>query len=799
MDRKSLEKLGYFEVMEAVAHHTSLPAAQALVRSARPMTDAAALHEEAALVGEAMDCLQRGLDLPAAGAIDADFLLGVLRQAHSTFTAADAAQLAALCEAAEEFRAFRRRGAKSAFRLAELCGAMPPLAELRRRIEEVIGPDGRVRDDASPDLQRIRRQIAARERERQTAIERLTRRLFDVGRLRDNYYSIRGEDRFVVPVKAGEHNRVAGILHDVSQSGETYFIEPAEMVALTNELMSLRAREEVETIKVLKALTSDARSQLPALEKAAALLARLEASFARARFGESHGWKLCAAGRDGGVLDLRDCHHPLLAMRRPEQSQPNSLALRPEDRAVVISGPNAGGKTTLLKMTGLVAALAQSAMPLPMSPDSHVPLFRAIFADIGDEQDISTGTSSFSAHVRQLSRIIREAHEAALVLLDEIGGSTDPEEGAALAAGVLETLAAQGALTLATSHYTVLKDWAHNTPFARNVSFYLDAATHKPTFHLMMDVPGVSEAFVVAREEGLPEEVLRRAERHIEPERRQLAELLVEVQRKDAQLRRLQQDNEQMMAALERERAEVKVLQKELEREKRIYRAELLRDKEAELRQMRADLEQIIARQPSRQTLERARRALAAVQKETARERQRVEDVQVRFVAAGRLKPGMRLKIREMSDPVELVSLDHKKARALVRAGTLSMTVRFDDIEGEVKPPRAEEKEKAGGAGTGSTSGARPSGFSIHKARENVPLELDLHGRRVEEALELVDRYLNDALLANLPYARILHGIGTGALRNAIREFLKTHPLVKSWRAGTAEEGGIGSTTVYFK
>lgn len=794
MERKSLDKLGYFDVLAAAAQCTAFPPAREAVLNAAPLTDAAALADLISLVGEAMDCLQRGLDLPGAGAIEAEGILAVLRQAHAVLMPGQLVQLGALCTAADQFRAFRRQAEKHAPRLAGLCGTLTSLAELRGRLAECVEQDGHIADAASDELRQVRRRLKSGERERQTAIEKITRRLFDAGRLQDNYHTIRGEDRIVVPVKAGEHTRVPGILHDVSQSGETYFIEPAEIVTLTNELFSLRAREEVEVAKVLRTLTEEARPHTLALEANVAALTHLETIFARARFGEQRGWRLCEVGGAARPLDLHEAHHPLLALSRPQDSQPNTFALAAGDRAVVISGPNAGGKTTLLKMAGLCAALAQAAVPLPLALGSHTPLFDAILADIGDEQDIAAGVSSFSAHVRNLTRIMKKARGAALVLLDEIGGSTDPEEGAALAAGVIEALAAQGALVLATSHYTVLKEWAHKTPGACNVSFYLDAATHKPVFNLMMDVPGVSEAFTVAREEGLPEEALRRAAGHVNPERRRLNDLLVEMQTKDAELRRLQRENEEMAGDLERERAEVEALQEELGREKRTFRQEMLRAKEAELRQMRGDLEQIIAKQPTKETLEKARRAMAAIQKETAQEREAVETMQIRFVASGRLRPGMQLKIRDMSDPAEIISVDQKKERAQVRVGVLEMTVKFSDIEGAVKQTKAHKEERARREG-----GAATPRYTVNRATLSVPLELDLHGKRVEEALDMADKYLSDAVVANLPQARILHGIGTGALRSAIREMLQTHPLVKSWRAGTPDEGGLGSTTVYFK
>lgn len=798
MERKSLDKLGYFDVLDAVGRCTAFPPAREAVLDAAPFTHAPALAEMIRLVREAMDCLQRGLDLPGAGSIAADDILAVLRQAHSVFSPGQLVQLAALCAASDQFRAFRRQAEKHAAQLAMLCGALTSLAELRGRLNDCVEPDGRITDGASDDLRQVRRRLKSGERERQSAVEKITRRLFDAGRLQDNYHTIRGEDRIVVPVKAGEHTRVPGILHDVSQSGETYFIEPAEIVSLTNELFSLRAREEVEVARVLRALTDEARPHLPAIEANVAALTRLEIIFARARFGEQRQWRLCEVGEAKRPLDLREAHHPLLALSRPKESQPNDFALAPEDRAVVISGPNAGGKTTLLKMAGLIAALAQAAVPLPLAPDSHSPLFDAILADIGDEQDIAAGVSSFSAHVRNLTRILDKSRGRALVLLDEIGGSTDPEEGAALAAGVIESLAAQGALVLATSHYTVLKEWAHKTPGARNVSFYLDAATHKPVFNLMMDVPGVSEAFTVAREEGLPPEALRRAAEHVNPERRNLNDLLVEMQTKDAELRRLQRENEQMSADLERERAEVEALQEELAREKRTFRQDMLRSKEAELRQMRRDLEQIIAKQPTKDDLERTRRAMAAIQRETAAEREVVEreateSMQIRFVAQGRLRPGMQLKIRDMSDPAEIISVDQKKERATVRVGTLEMTVKFSDIEGAVKQTKAFKDDQAKKKNAGAPR------YSVNRSTVSVPLELDLHGKRVEEALDMADKYLSDAVVANLPHARILHGIGTGALRSAIRDMLQTHPLVKSWRAGTPDEGGLGSTTVYFR
>jgi len=883
MDERTLESLQFAEALRDVAGHCQSPLGRERVEAARPLRTLAEVREALAPVSEAITLMDQGRDLSLDGLDDPRPVWDALGPEGHALDPEALSRVASFLEVVRRAAAYLAQVARDAPALGRLGGALSPAPHVERELRRCLRPDGSVADSASPDLDRLRSEIRREEARLRSLVDRLADELARANVLQDAYATQRG-GRYVFPVRSGQRGKVHGIVHGASNTGETMFIEPAALVQATNDLEELRQAEAREIHRVCLALTRLVRPLAPALRADTDRLALLDSVWGRARAARRRGWAIPRLV-ERGPLRLLDAHHPLLHARAPQSSVPARVSLEEGDRVLLLSGPNAGGKTTLLKTIGLVAALVQSGVPAPVSPDSQLPLFTDFWADIGDAQDVTTGQSTFSAHARRMAEMLRHAREHSLVLLDELGTATDPAEGAALATAFLETLLRRGGLTIATCHQTPLKQWAHETPGARNASFSLDERTRQPTFRLTLDVPGASEAFVIAGREGVPPPVLERARQRLNRGEADLAALLTSLGSRERSLalreeelaRRLKTLAEQ--EELARRRADL------LREERRRWRENLARERENLLAELRERIERRIAELPAREAevqrqrleLSRARREAQALQAEAAAERRRAGESLPPAPAREELLPGRRVFVPELreSGALRSVDLDRRRAHVLLDRGLIVETpldaltrppeespvlapvsgtlappaIDLDRLREEIaRPAGAAAKKKkvskkitrqaargardtieppplgkplAPAAGRATARGWRagrarpaPAAKSAQQdaacaagapgaglrfpPRGDISWQIDLHGKRVEEALEILDKYLDDAVVADLPYVKICHGQGTGALARAIREFLARHPHVAAWRFGQTEEGGGGGPIVSF-
>jgi DNA mismatch repair protein MutS2 len=464
-------------------------------------------------------------------------------------------------------------------------------------------------------------------------------------------------------------------------------------------------------------------------------------------------------------------------------SVPLDLPLGPDDRALIVSGPNAGGKTTALKTVGLLTLMFQSAMPVPVDAASNFRVFHRLLADIGDEQDVTSGISTFSSHIRRIAEMLKVADEATLILLDELGTATDPTEGGALAVAVVESLAERGSLALVTSHLGSLKAWTEQHPHARNASFHLNPNTQRPTYRLRLDMPGVSEALVIAEQQGLDHQIIERANALLPEGVYDLNRVLLRLEERERELAA------SLVLAAQRERAAEALLAQmetervELQEQRRRVKREFLEEKEAWLRDVRQQIEKQIAHLASREETLEAKRQVQALQDE-ARHEARTLDRDVPFApsALDRLKPGRLVRVEFLHDEGEIVSVNHERQR---------VTVLIRNVEVELTPDQVavlEEKPEPPGV----RRVRLPGGLSI-------PRDLDLHGLHVEEAIARVDKHIDLALRQDMDQIRIRHGRGTGALRRAVHEFLRQHQSVRSFRLAEEADGGDGVTVVDLK
>ena len=661
---------------------------------------------------------------------------------------------------------------------------------LEERITTALPAEDEVADSASPDLADIRRKMRATSARARDALNKILSSPSYAKALQEPIITMRS-DRYVLPVRADHKSAVPGLVHDISASGMTLFIEPMAAVKANNELRELAAREKLEIERILGELSAACAEYADDFSEDCVLLVRLDLIFAKARL--SFKMDAVPAGSTERGIVLRRARHPLLD---PAKAVPIDLTLGEDFDTLVITGPNTGGKTVALKTIGLLAAMNQCGLHIPAADGSALPVFNHILADIGDEQSIEQSLSTFSAHMKNIVQILDACGDRSLVLFDELGAGTDPTEGAALAISIIEYVRRCGAITAATTHYAELKIYATNEPGVQNASCEFDVETLRPTYRLLVGVPGKSNAFAISGRLGLPESIIRDAEGRIGTESRSF----------EATIEKL----EQTRLAMERDRTEAERLRKKAEEEEK--KASMLR---AEL-SVRLEKAEVKARRDAQRILDEARETADCVYAELDEMRRRINDEQEteeinrartelrrrlnehearlrspeetlpqeEKKSARPLRAGDTVQIKTMSVRAQVLSVS-KDGTVSLKAGIMTVTAKEDELLllEEAKPLK---QETAPIQGTGSRL--------MH-----VPTEIDLRGMESIEAVLAAERYLDSAAMAKLKTVTIIHGKGTGALRDAVRKMLKTNKLVKSWRQGLYGEGEAGVTVVELK
>jgi DNA mismatch repair protein MutS2 len=673
---------------------------------------------------------------------------------------------------------------RAAQKLFEDVHPYPPLAALARfarpprplaeGIEHAISGTAEVLDRASPKLGNLRADLRAAQVRLQQRLDGLLRSPELARALQEPIVTQRG-GRYVVPVKSEMRSAVKGIIHDQSASGATVFIEPLEILEANNALREAELAEKAEVQRVLDELSRRVEKDADELDTVVSALARLDLAMAKALLADALDCERPALDPDGR-LDLIQARHPLLVAQGGVVAI--DVRLGSDFRALVVTGPNTGGKTVTLKTIGLIVLMAACGLQIPAQRGSRVPIVKRVFADIGDEQSIAQSLSTFSSHLRNVVATLAEAEKGDLALLDELGAGTDPDEGAALAMAVLETLLARGVLVAATTHYPELKAFALSTSGVMNASVEFDAETLRPTYRVHVGLPGASNAFAIASRLGLDRGVLDRAESHLSELHRSLERTLREAERQRTELagtldqaRIAGEDARRATADAEREAAKVRDDADRALRRARTEADELLLQARRALHQA----EQARDKAAKRNLVDEAREALAGAE----RTREASRDDEPRPRATVPVAVGSPVLVEGVSEPGTLLAVDDK-GMAEVAAGPLRLRVPVSSLR---EAPAAEETLRSTRP---HVSGSAPS----------VPLQLDLRGARAEEALAVLDRYLNDAAVAGIDRLRIVHGKGTGALRAAVREMLATHPLVREHTAAAQNEGGEGATIV---
>ncbi len=779
MDEHALRVLEFGKVLNLLADEAAFSIGRELCLAVRPETDYAQAFEAQAQTAEMRLLDQMGIDVPFAGAHD-------IRPAIHAAGIGQVLEPGDLVEAAQTLRtawSAHRTIEKVRDRVPRLGFIASEIADLRRFTDEVdraITPRGEVADTASEQLASTRRELRVAEsrleqRAQAALVDAIRRGVAQEGLLTER------NGRKVIPIKADYRGQVQGIVHDVSSSGATVFVEPMGVVDAGNQVRELQLSEQREVRRVLQRLTALLGESEAAAQRTTMALAALDVLHAKIRLGRRMKAQLPPPGEvdtwfkpDGATRIVRG-RHPLLR----GDVVPTNIEVGGDYAGVLITGPNTGGKTVALKTLGLLTLMAQAGMALPCDEGSRFVCFGRVFADIGDEQSIEQSLSTFSSHMRNIIAILAKAEPGTLVLLDELGAGTDPAEGAALARSILETLLERGCTLVATTHHGELKIFAHNDPRLRNASVEFNIETLSPTYHLTVGLPGQSNALAIARRLGLSEEVLERASDQLAPEHFEFENLLGEIRAERHAASEARLGEEQARRDAEDLRVALAERRDTIEQERAAILGDAQREAEDTLARMRRELDAIKRKAAVRdfdthaadETLRELDADLGKLARSAKPRRETPEAVTFRKDVL----PGDTIHVRDIPQLGEALSPVGDDGRVEVQFGSLRMKVSVDRID------RIEQ------SGPSGEKVAVPTG-------PPVGMELDLRGQRAEAALEQFETYLDGAFRAGLPFVRIIHGKGTGALRAAIREALASHPLVRRFESAAPNEGGDGVT-----
>ena len=823
VNHASLRVLEFEPLRQLLRGYTQSPFGQRLVAELAPSTGRDWIENQQTLTSEIREFRRVGGKFDFAGLLEITAHLQKAKISGAVLETTEIRDVILVVDRAAEWREIALNP-PSAMKtpwtaVAHLSAGIVDFNDFLRGFRGKIQPDGTLEDKASPELARIRRETERQRRQIQESLRGYLRRLAEGGTVQDELITIRGE-RFVIPVKVEQKRRVQGVVHGASSSGQTVFIEPLETIEQNNELVRLLDEEQAEIHRILLEMTQRIGEHSDSIIAAVEILGEIELQFAKARFAEDYDCvpvQLPEHRRPEPAMDgrgrpslhepatrliLRNARHPLLERNLKSKSGsvvPITIELEGEARELVITGPNTGGKTVALKTLGLLALMAQSGIPVP-ADRAELPIFDAVFADIGDYQSIEQNLSTFSAHVTNIDFISRTATSQSLVLLDELGSATDPEEGAALAVAIAEHFRGIGCITVISTHHTSLKVYGANTSGVVNASVGFNETTLQPTYELKIGVPGASAGINIARRLGLNPSIIESAFSRLGTQARDVGEFL---DRLHADLR-----------AVDEERNQLRVREDELEREKVYLTAEGKKEQQAKIKEMEGKLESLLrdfeyhAREAVNMIQDRA--AAQKLSKDAERRISRLRrDFREQFdstivahsTGADKNDPHAQpqiIKHAAEGDTVKLKSVG-RPARITrriddnhfeVEIGAMKMKITRDDVA-EILARGSESPVNA--------ARARGISVSLQSENQNTPSEINVIGRTVDDATSEVEKFVDRAFLAGLPRVRVVHGSGMGILRKALRQFLQKHPHVESVTEPPQNEGGGGATVAELK
>ncbi len=794
MHEHTLRLLEFQKIRAAIAAQARMEATrQAIEHLVRPVTDRQAIARRRDAITEVVSLLLAGHDVVISDVPQPDEWLQRARIIDAFLSPQELLGVRGLLDNIASVRRFYNDHKSQAPIVASLVERLETLPELRRALADTIDDDAQVRDDATPELRRLRIEL------RQVR-QRLERRLQSMLSSPDLQDALAGDrptqrgGRLVLPVKANRWTSVGGLVHDRSNTGQTFFVEPAATIEMGNDLQNRAAEEENEVRRILLDLTNRLRPHLDDLREGFNVLVNVD--FLHAAGLYSRRWDMLPAdlAEDDRALELVDARHPLLqatlkAEGRQDQLVPLSIRIQDPVRTLAVTGSNTGGKTVTLKTVGLIALMAQSGLHVP-ARRAVLPVFDDVLVDIGDEQSIEQSLSTFSGHMAQIVRIMTSADERSLVLLDELGSGTDPAEGGALACAILQRLSQARAHVLVTTHLREVKIFCQDHPAMMNAAMEFDMQSLRPTYRLIQGEPGQSHAVAIARRLGLPDDVVSLAEQHLSDEHLNMESLLARLN-EDRRLLREQLDGAerdrrqaaQERQTLEQELGDLKKQRKAMLRDAYAQATGIVSNAERQMQNLLREVRSTGAEggagvEAAREQMRQRRRKLSAgAEQVSERDRPRL--------SAADLKPGQSVYVERFRSDGKIEAVDRRKNRVTVNVGGLTIEISPQDLS---RPAPQERSEQGQGSAMRKTSAAR-----------DMPLEINLIGQRVAEALLRLEQFIDQALLADYGQIYVIHGRGTGALMKAVHDYLREHPQIESFRSGGETEGGIAVTVAKIK
>jgi DNA mismatch repair protein MutS2 len=804
MDQKSIKTLEFDKVLEKLADYAAFSASAAMARQLQPVSNLNTAQDRQAVTAEARLLLSLNSDISVGGSRDIRPQVARAAQ-HGMLEAEDLLNIRYTLVTARELSRTLIEGAEKMPLLAEFGAQLPPPPGIIEAISRTISERGEVMDSASPKLGTIRRDI-------KIAHDRLMSRLQQMisdpnkGKMLQEAIITQRNGRYVIPLRAEFKGRIKSIVHDQSASGATLFVEPLATVELNNEWHELQLKERDEVRRILLEISDMVGEQADVIKNIVFTLAKFDLALMMAKYAEDIDasepqlvpFDNRQDGHPGSVLQLREARHPLLD---PEKVVPIDVVLDEQTFGVVITGPNTGGKTVSLKTIGLLALMAQSGLQIPAQSGSKMTVFDNIFADIGDEQSIEQSLSTFSGHITNITRIFKIADSKSLILFDELGSGTDPQEGSALARALLSFMVNHQITCLVATHYPELKAFAHNTPGITNASMEFNLHTLRPTYHLMIGLPGRSNALAISERLGLPAEIIGDARTMIDPAELKAEDLLNEIHRQNNVARKERRKAEKSRMNARKAERELNERLEKIEDERQAVLEKARLEAQEKSRQLENELEEV------RKALSRARQPLEALKSIE----EQVQDVQAEVEAPAvrkTAKPGSRKEPLRLGEKVQVRSLGMRgvitsltENDVEVQIGNLRLRAGYKDLErpgDRTEPESAEEQQPR------MRSSVRRA---LENMEENQPgpsilhpspgMELDLRGNLADDAIDSLNRFIESAYLADMPFVRIIHGKGTGRLRQVVREALSNSNYIDRWESGLDSEGGEGVTVAF--
>lgn len=790
MNKKALDVLEYQKIIELLKEEAGSEMSKKIISELMPYTDVHVISEELRSTTEAVDLIVRKGALPTGGIYDIGQSLGLARKG-GTLSMKQLLQVHYNLNIAARVVSFMKSDLPPLPLIGSMTELIVTMPRLSDDIDRCILSEDEMSDNASSELARIRRSIGRQNEAIKNKLNHILNSADNRTYLQDSIVTMR-DGRYVIPVKQEHRTRFPGIVHDQSKAGATLFVEPQVIVNLNNELRELEMAEEAEIARILAELSSGVAEHFHDIKNNQEILIQLDFLMAKGKLScrmkaeEPHI-------NDKGFLHIREGRHPLIDEKKVV---PINVPIGKEYRTLVVTGPNTGGKTVTLKTIGLLALMAQSGLHIPASSQSQIPIFDDVFADIGDEQSIEQSLSTFSSHMKNIVKIVEAADENSLVLLDELGAGTDPTEGAALAIAILEALYKRGAMTAATTHYNEIKKYALSTDGVENASMEFNVETLSPTYRLSIGIPGKSNAFEISKKLGLAESLIDRARQLIERGDIEFEDVISTIERdkKKAEeerdeaiiinlaMKKKQEEVERQLADLEKKKA--KVIADAREEARDILRD--ARETASEVQKELKELSKLESLGERNKRFDKNRRKLKETEGKYAE--RLVRQVNNNPVDASEIKVGDRVKVLSLDQNGEILSLPDEKGNLLVKVGIMKANLSLDDLmlinDGSQKK-KAPKSAKYG---------------QLYKTKaQNVSISINVQGESLDDAVMDVDKYLDDAYVAGLKEVTIIHGRGEGILKSGIRDMMKRHKHVASFRKGNYNEGGDGVTIAKMK